>query len=223
METEKKVSTGISFLDFILKGGIPDGSMVTIVSDPRFPIDSFLFRLLSVRKSYYVATRRKPEYIRMEMGDILQNQVEFIDLHSKYHLERCSEKEVLEFIEKELERMRGEDNFNLIFEGFSFLLDSKFPERNILEIVNKVYGLCKETNSIASLDIVRSPDISHRIVRILEISDTVIEIEFKATGGGYSYILTIPKNRRGILVTDPLKLYLTESGELEVDTTRDVI
>jgi|Deesub1362A_J573_1020465.scaffolds.fasta_scaffold03035_7 KaiC/GvpD/RAD55 family RecA-like ATPase len=222
----KRVSTGIESLDFALRGGIPETSMVSVVSDPRFSIDSLLFRFASVRRTYYVSVTRDPKYISLEMDEELRRNVKFIDLYSHYYSDEFFEDDerVLLTMENEIKRLRSaEREANIIFENFSFFLNFNLPEKYIWRLLRKIYEICKERCMIAYLHLVKNDESGQKIAHIAELSDVVIEIELETTATGYIYRLSIPKMRGGALIGDFMKLYVTESGKLEVDTTRDIV
>jgi len=63
MKLEKMVikSSGVPLLDNILGGGLPAGSMVCCLINPKSMAEILIFQLSSVGKVLYFTTEQKPE------------------------------------------------------------------------------------------------------------------------------------------------------------------
>ncbi len=82
-------STGVPLLDNIMGGGIPAGSMVCCLINPKSMAEVLIFQLSSVGKVLYFTTERKPEHIERgaeELGFDTKNK-SFVDIYSKFNYE----------------------------------------------------------------------------------------------------------------------------------------
>lgn len=82
-------SSGVPLLDSIMGGGIPGGSMVCCLINPKSMAEVLIFQLSSVGKVLYFTTERKPEHIERgatELGFDTKN-ISFVDIYSKFNHE----------------------------------------------------------------------------------------------------------------------------------------
>jgi len=82
-------SSGVPLLDNILGGGIPTGSMVCCLINPKSMAEVLIYQLASVGKVLYFTTERKPEHIALgakQLGFDTGN-VSFVDIYSKFNYE----------------------------------------------------------------------------------------------------------------------------------------
>ncbi|MCX9024519.1 MAG: hypothetical protein OIN85_00320 [Candidatus Methanoperedens sp.] len=91
-------SSGVHLLDSALGGGIPSGSMVCCLINPKSMAEVLIYQLSSVGKVLYFTTERKPENIvsnAKEFGFETGN-ISFVDIYSKFNYEE-KEKQPLTF------------------------------------------------------------------------------------------------------------------------------
>jgi predicted hydrocarbon binding protein len=72
----------------IMGGGIPEGSLVCFLANPESMAEVFLYQFSSGRKTYYLSTVRRPEWVEKNMKDLnfpVEN-IEFINLYSRFNL-----------------------------------------------------------------------------------------------------------------------------------------
>jgi|GEM_PF-1847424 len=82
-------SSGVQLLDNILGGGIPTGSMVLCLINPKSMAEVLIFQLSSVGKVLYFTTERKPEHVLLgakQLGFDTKN-ISFVDIYSKFNYE----------------------------------------------------------------------------------------------------------------------------------------
>lgn len=82
-------STGVQLLDSVLGGGIPSGSMVCCLINPKSMAEVLIFQLSSVGKVLYFTTERKPEHIKEgaeQLGFDAEN-ISFVDIYSRFNYE----------------------------------------------------------------------------------------------------------------------------------------
>lgn len=81
--------SGVPLLDSIMGGGIPAGSTVCCLINPKSMAEVLIFQLASVGKVLYFTTERKPEHIEQgakELGFDTKN-ISFVDIYSKFNNE----------------------------------------------------------------------------------------------------------------------------------------
>lgn len=82
-------SSGVPLLDSFMGGGIPAGSMVCCLINPKSMAEVLIFQLASVGKVLYFTTERKPEHIAQgakELGFDTKN-ISFVNIYSKFNYE----------------------------------------------------------------------------------------------------------------------------------------
>lgn len=86
-------SSGVALLDNILGGGIPDGSMVCCMINPKSMAEVLIYQLASVGKVFYFTTERKPEHVLQGIKQLRfdTSNISFVDIYSKFNYE---EKEI---------------------------------------------------------------------------------------------------------------------------------
>ncbi len=87
-ENIEKRSTGIDILDQILGGGIPAGSVICLFANPLSMAEIFMYQFASTRKTYYMSTARRPEYVQRNMQSLNfdTSSMEFINLYTKFNI-----------------------------------------------------------------------------------------------------------------------------------------
>lgn len=87
---DKKVSiksSGVLLLDSILGGGIPAGSMVCCLINPKSMAEVLIYQFASVGKALYFTTERKPEHVLQgvkQLGFDAKN-ISFVDIYGKFN------------------------------------------------------------------------------------------------------------------------------------------
>ncbi|VVB87313.1 V4R domain protein [uncultured archaeon] len=82
-------SSGVPLLDNILGGGIPAGSMVCCLINPKSMAEVMIYQLASVGKVLYFTTERKPEHMLLgsqQLGFDSKN-ISFIDIYTRFNYE----------------------------------------------------------------------------------------------------------------------------------------
>ena len=82
-------STGVELLDSTLGGGIPAGSVVCCLINPKSMAEVLLYQLASVGRVLYFTTERKPEHVlhsAEQLGFDTKN-LSFVDIYSKFNYE----------------------------------------------------------------------------------------------------------------------------------------
>jgi hypothetical protein len=82
-------SSGVQLLDNILGGGIPAGSVVCCLINPKSMAEVLIYQLSSIGKVLYFTTERKPEHVLQgsrQLGFDSSN-ISFVDIYSKFNYE----------------------------------------------------------------------------------------------------------------------------------------
>lgn len=82
-------SSGVPLLDNILGGGIPAGSVVCCLINPKSMAEVLIYQLTSVGRVLYYTTERKPEHVMQgshQLGFDTKNLF-FVDIYSKFNYE----------------------------------------------------------------------------------------------------------------------------------------
>lgn len=82
-------SSGVPLLDNILGGGIPAGSVVCCLINPKSMAEVLIYQLSSIGKVLYFTTERKPEHVlqgSQQLG-FDSNNISFVDIYSKFNYE----------------------------------------------------------------------------------------------------------------------------------------
>lgn len=227
-----KKSTGIEILDRSLGGGIPSGSIVYFTSDPKSMSEVFLFHFIIPRATYYFATDRRPKYIEEDIRrlEFDPSNIHFIDVYKMYYEDAASlglEREnidnyILEFLENELQNLyvNGQRDFTCIIDSFSFFLELNINFNRIKSMINLIYEVIKNTESICYLYILKGVHDQKVENLLLNISDAVFDIEIEKKGDKISNKLSIPKIRGTIPSIDFIKFKIAEG--VIIDTSKDI-
>ncbi|VVB90459.1 V4R domain protein [uncultured archaeon] len=82
-------SSGVPLLDNILGGGIPAGSVVCCLINPKSMAEVLIYQLSSIGKVLYFTTERKPGHVlqgSQQLG-FNSNNISFVDIYSKFNYE----------------------------------------------------------------------------------------------------------------------------------------
>lgn len=228
-------STGITLLDRTLGGGLPSGSVVYLLADPRSMSEIFLYQFTQARKTYYFTTERKPQYVLQDIANIGFNtdNITFIDIYSEYYLSPGGEmidnigneyvnSKIIELTEEHLQQIQslGEEDINIIIDSFSFYLTLNVNPGKIKRLLNIIYEVTKERQCLTflyGLKETHEKTIEHEI---LKECDVIFEVELEKTGDRVQNKLAIPKIRGMVPTTDMIKFKIGEG--VQIDTSRDI-
>jgi KaiC/GvpD/RAD55 family RecA-like ATPase len=227
-----RLPTGIGLLDRNLNGGLPDGALVYFSANPKSMPEVFLYELTTPRKTLYITTHKNPKYIKRNMKelDFESPGIEFLDLHEEYYHrilastpERLAAgKKLIQLIDGWVDEIRnkGEKNFTIIFDSFSFLLELGIDVDSLKRLLDKIYDLINDTDSICYLMIVKG--MHHESVenQIQYWCDVIFDIDLERKGDKIVNKLTLPKIRGMNPIMDYIKFKVTD--RISIDTSRDI-
>ncbi|MBI4362852.1 MAG: hypothetical protein HY558_06720 [Euryarchaeota archaeon] len=203
-------TTGISFLDQLLGGGLPLRSIVVFLTDPVSGADQFLYLFATTRKTYYFSTEKRPQDIQrsMEELNLLPREVVFISGDKAKYL-----------LAQNLEPIRKEKDVNLIIDSFSFFLKAAGDVEKVRKILNLIRDVTLASDAIAFLSIYKGTHSKELENAILNTSDVVFDIESHIAGDRNETILSIPKIK-GMAPVGRMRVTIGE--KIKIDTSRDI-
>ncbi|OFV68104.1 MAG: recombinase RecA [Candidatus Syntrophoarchaeum caldarius] len=224
--------TGIYMLDTIMRGGFPAGSLIYFRGDPDSMAEIFLYQFTSSRKTYYITTTRRHEYIAQNIATIgcTQNMdsVIFLDVYSKYNLNggytEDSDEKIMDWIEVELETIKeveGENEFNIIVDTFSFFMDLKIDQFRLRNLVNRLYELVKGCGGLGFLYVLNDSHDKQIENYIMNVADVIFNVDLERVGHRINNRFSITKVRGMAPLPEFIKFKIGPHG-IEIDTSRDI-
>lgn len=228
-----RLPTGVDILDRSLQGGLPKGSLVYFSANPKSMPEVFLFELTTPRKTYYITTHKNPRYIRSHMRelDFETTRIEFFDLHAEYYHRILRETpdpgqastRLVRYLNDWLDvlKKRNEKNFTIIFDSFSFLVALGIGNNGIKPILDKIYDIINDGDSICYLMMVKGVHDESTENRLQYWCDVIFDVDLERKGDKIINKLTLPKIRGMSPVTEYIKFKVTD--RIAIDTSRDIV
>ncbi|UZE92664.1 MAG: hypothetical protein IB616_02345 [Methanosarcinales archaeon] len=222
----KRKSTGIEMLDRYLNGGLPGGSVVLFSTDPKSMSEVFLYHFATAQKSHYFATDRDPKYIKQNIIDFGFNidNTTFVDVYGKYRKKGSSssnntgDKAIIKHFSDELEKLRKYKDFTCVIDTFSFFLELDSSYGRMKELVNQVYDITKETDSVSYLYILKGVHDPKVVNSISNTCDIIFDIESERVGDKVTNKLLIPKIR-GVFPAPTQLIKYQIRDDIQIDTS----
>ncbi len=217
--------TGIEELDRKLNGGIPEGSLVCIYANPMSMPEVFLYRISSVRRTYYFNTSRPSQFIRenMESMGISSENVEFVDVFTQYYLneygqfvieDNFRDKEIFDFVDYKLSKIIQEDKgeYNVVFDTISFFFKLNVSVGLKEWLINKLYMASKHTGNLFFIYLMKNVHPQSIVSTVMDICDVILDIDCERIGDRMVSRLFIPKIRNRPPISDVFRIYV--NGEI---------
>jgi len=231
-EEEMLKPTGIYMLDTIMRGGFPAGSLVYFIGDPDSMAEIFLYQFTSSRRTYYITTARRHEYIMANIAAVgcikSVDDIVFIDVYSKYNLNgshtNASDADIMEWVEHELEGIKeveGETEFNIIVDTFSFFLELNVDPYRLKKLVSQLYDLVKGCGGLGYLYVLNESHDKKIENAIMNVADVIFKVEIERIGHRMSNRFAITKVRGMAPIPEFIKFKIGPQG-IEIDTSRDI-
>lgn len=235
------IRTGIDILDRTIGGGIPSGSVVYFSADPRSMSEIFLYQFTQakskdgkLRKTYYFATERRPEYIK---NDILNldfdvSNIIFVDIYREYYLTPTGEMidsvgneyadtKILEFVENELKVIQIEGkSVNIIMDTWSFFMNLNVNIGMIKRLLKIIYETTKEINGVTYLYALKRTHKENIENEIINACDVIFDVELERSSDKIASKLSIPKIRGMVPSAEMIKFKVGYG--VQIDTSRDI-
>ena len=229
-------STGIFILDRNLGGGLPSGSVVYLSGDPESMSEIFLHQCTQTRKTYYVVTGRKPQYVAQNIRSMGYDisEIAFIDIYSEYYLTAQGElvdnvgneyvdNQIIDFMIYNLQNIEAEEessDVNILFDTFSFFLNLNVNVGQIKKLMNVIYETTKELDGMTYLYGLKNTHDRALENEIINACDVVFDIELLRNSDEIVSRLSIPKIRGMAPITDMLKFRISDG--IQIDTSTDI-
>lgn len=199
-------STGLSFLDRRLDGGIPVGGLLAITAPPASQSELLLRKLAAQRETRYVSTTCPNE-------DELRERFDHAGEVSVAHETPA---DVLDSPESLADRIPSESFF--VLDGVTGLETA--DRDRYLAVLNAVKARLREQESAAVLHCPRAErDLPQRWLT-LERCDHIWRLEVKTGPQDITYRLLLTKARGQQVIETPLPLELGET--VDIDTSRSI-
>ena len=227
-----RLPTGIDILDRNLNGGLPSGSLVYFSAYPRSTPEVFLFELAIPRKTFYITTHKNPRFILRNMMelDFETSNIVFINLHEEFYEKllpsltdrRIAGKKLVQYLHEWLDTVveSGENNFTIIFDSFSFLLELGIDIDTLKSLLDRIYEIINDNNSVCYLMVVKGMHHESIDNHIQYWCDVIFDIDLERKGDKIVNKLTLPKIRGTPPLTDYIKFRVTD--RITIDTSRDI-
>lgn len=205
----ERLRTGIDVLDRKLDGGIPAGSIVTLVAEPASQAELFLYELTATRGTLYLSLDRTRDTVAtsIETAPTRTGDPTVRDVGGDAPLDNATK----------LVSALPESS-NLIMDPLNVLERQEPPRfRNFMnDLQNHIYN----TGSMAMLHCLNGVDVPPLRDTTVHMADVVFELETERNGERIENLLAVPKFRGGRALSDVIKLELTE--DVSIDTSRDI-
>lgn len=204
----RRVATGVRALDRKLDGGIPSGSLVTLLAEPASQAELFLAEFAAGQRTVYLSGERTPTAVTSSLrtrGASDDLTVSRLDREGPVndalgHVDRLPDESVFVVDPVEPLERAAAGEFRAFLETLRATLS--------------------QTDSVAVLHALKhgsSPPQRHRTEYL---SDIVLDLETVRADDSLDSRLFVPKFRGGRALTEPLRLDLTD--RIDVDTSRDI-
>ncbi|MCX9015274.1 MAG: recombinase RecA [Candidatus Methanoperedens sp.] len=227
---ENLISCGFPVIDNELGGGLKKGSLIYVIADSMSAAEVFLYYFIQNRKTYYLNTDRKPEYIKENIDNLGfdTSLLTFIDAHKEYyeiehtihdHGMGARDYMILDFVEKQLGAIKEKD-VNLVIDNITFFYYLEVKRVLIQELIDVLYNTAKKTGGLGFIFGIKDeprPSIENEVINRC---DVVLDISSVKKPDRIITELTIPKARdrpiRGTILR-----FKVEKGVI-MDTSREI-
>ncbi|MBP1986475.1 RAD55 family ATPase [Halolamina salifodinae] len=205
----KRLSTGISILDREIEGGVPAGSMVLLSAEPASQSELFLYELTAARPSLYLTTVRSDQSVEdaIAAANTRTGSPTVRDVGGDAPLDRAN-------------RLIGTlpEEATLIVDVVDAL--ERYDRSRYRRFLNELQTVMVNTGGIAILHGLKGQNIPANRDLTAHVADVVFDLRTKITNAEVENRLVVPKFRGGKALSEPIKLRLAES--VNIDTSRDI-
>lgn len=205
----QRFETGVRALDRKLDGGIPTGSLVTLLAEPASQAELFLSEFVARQETVYLSGEQAPTAVtsalRSQRGTYDDLAVSQLDREAPVsdalaHVEGVTDESLL--VVDPVEPLERADTGE--FRAFLETLQARLAQ----------------TDSVAVLYALKHSATPSQRHRTEYTSDIVFDLETKRNDDAIENRLFVPKFRGGRALTEPICLDLTD--RISVDTSRDI-
>jgi KaiC/GvpD/RAD55 family RecA-like ATPase len=204
-----RLPTGITVLDREIQGGIPAGSIVLLKADPASQSELFLFELTAARATLYLTTVRSDQAVKdaIDKSSTRTGSPTVRDTGGDAPLDRAN-------------RLIGTlpEEATLIVDVVDIL--EGYDRSRYRRFLNELQTTMVNTGGIAILHALKSDDPPTNRGVTAHVADVVFDLRTTVTNAEVENRLVVPKFRGGKALSEPIKLRLSES--VNIDTSRDI-
>jgi KaiC/GvpD/RAD55 family RecA-like ATPase len=204
-----RLSTGISVLDRELEGGLPAGSIVLLSAEPASQSELFLYELTAERPTLYLTTVRSDQAVvdGIDRTNTRTGDPEVRDVGGDAPLDKAN-------------RLIGTlpEDATLIVDVVDAL--ERYDRSRYRRFLNELQTVMVNTGGIAILHGLKGVDVPDNRDLSAHVADVVFDLRTKVTNAEVENRLVVPKFRGGKALSEPIKLQLAES--VNIDTSRDI-
>lgn len=203
------VSTGVPALDRKLDGGLPTGTVVSLLADPASQSELFLSELASQRETLYLTVDRSPTAVSKSLNG---QAGAFDDLSVKS----------LDASAPVVDALRS---IATLPEDGLVVIDPIGPlERagsgSYRAFLSELKSIAAQRDAVAVLHALKHADAPSQRHRTEHVADVVFDLVTEPSGDSVENRLLVPKFRGGRALTDAVRMSLTD--RIAVDTSRDI-
>lgn len=203
-----RITTGITYLDRQLNGGLPEGTITSIVSRPASQVNPLLYTFMKDRSWLYVTTYRSKNAVENELDDLLWGDVRVEHVGVDRPVRNCHK--ILQKVDEP--RHVIVDTMNP--------LEETDREAQYVGLLNGLKEYLLDTGTIALLHCTEHDKPPSARGVTLTMADVVWELELVVEGNTVENRLTVPKYRCRKVVDEVIKLDLGQ--EVDVDTSKNI-
>lgn len=203
------LSTGVRALDRKLDGGIPPGTLVTLLADPASQAELLLERFIDDQETVYLTSERTPTAVTTALRD----QGGPHDGLVVSQLDR--ETPIIDAIEC-IAKLPDEAVF--VIDPVDVL--ERASAGQFRAFLEQLRAALTRTESVAVLHALKHSSSPSQRHRTKYMSDIVFDLVTETTNETIETQLFVPKFRGGRALTDPINVELTDA--IAVDTSRDI-
>jgi len=204
-----RLSTGISVLDREIEGGLPAGSIVLLSAEPASQSELFLYELTAARPSLYLTTIRSDQAVTdaINRSNTRTGDPTVRDLGGDAPLDRAN-------------RLIG-----TLPEGATLIVDvvdalERYSRGRYRRFLNELQTVMVNTGGLTILHGLDGVGVPENRDITAHVADVVFDLQTTITNAEIENRLVIPKFRGGKALSEPIKLRLAES--VNIDTSRDI-
>ncbi|WP_435115175.1 RAD55 family ATPase [Halolamina sp. C58] len=205
----RRLSTGINVLDREIEGGLPAGSIVLLSAEPASQSELFLYELTAERQTLYLTTVRSDQAVvdAIDRTTTRTGDPTVRDVGGDAPLDRAN-------------RLIGTlpEEATLIVDVVDAL--ERYDRGRYRRFLNELQTVMVNTGGVAILHGLNGVDVPNHRDLTAHVADVVFDLRTTVTNAEVENRLVIPKFRGGKALSEPIKLRLAES--VNIDTSRDI-
>jgi KaiC/GvpD/RAD55 family RecA-like ATPase len=214
---DDRLSTGIGELDEQILQGIPKGSTVALLADPKSMGNLFFVHLaLTGRQTHYVSITRPMQSIQAEMEAANDGKIENLNIYPEYR----EENNIKANIERFINRMGKEENF--IIDNYT-QIGVQLNNAKYQKLSRNIYKQTKKNDGITMLLFLTSDvsELDKKEKDVLNTIDGVFQLKTEVSASTREDILYIYK-MRGVRDVHDRGVQIITGKRITIDPSRQI-